>query len=157
LETLYKNLFHGPRLQGVTAPGRVGDEGIESPARVLPRGELFRSTAEPALLLDPVLLDVVMHPLAAWHLEQPDQAGRILLPTAVSSLALFAPPLPTGTALRSRGQVEESSRRHFTHGVEVVGADGRLWCRLASVRYWRFFVPFGEVNFNGPKDEYFIS
>jgi malonyl CoA-acyl carrier protein transacylase len=157
LEALYWNLFHGPRFHGVCATGRVGDEGIESPVRVLPRAKLFRSTAEPDLLLDPVLLDVVMHPLAAWHLEQLDQAGRILLPVAVSSIQLFGPPLPVGTALLSRGRVDDSSRRHFTHTVDGVGADGRLWCRLAATRYWRFFVPFGEVNFNGPKDEYFIS
>jgi hypothetical protein len=27
----------------------------------------------------------------------------------------------------------------------------------SSVKCWRFYVPFGQVNFHGPKDQYFLS
>jgi malonyl CoA-acyl carrier protein transacylase len=157
LEALYRNLFHGPLFQGVLSTDRVGDEGIESQVEVLPRSRLFRSQSEPAFLLDPVLIDVAMHPLASWHLEQPDQAGRILLPFELQRIDVFGPAPQVGARFTSRGRIESSSARHFTHGVDVVGADGRLWCRLVSAKYWRFYVPFGEVNFHGPKDEYFLS
>jgi malonyl CoA-acyl carrier protein transacylase len=157
LDALYRNLFHGPLFQGVLATDRVGDEGIESRVRVLPRSEWFRSTAEPSLALDPVLVDVAMHPLASWHLEQPEQAGRILLPVEVGALELFGPVPPVGAELICRGRTEESSPRTFTHGVEILGTDGRVWCRLNAARYWRFYVPFGEINFHGPKDQYFLS
>jgi hypothetical protein len=29
--------------------------------------------------------------------------------------------------------------------------------RLTSAGYWRFYLPFGHVNFFGPKDEYYLS
>jgi malonyl CoA-acyl carrier protein transacylase len=157
LEVLYRNLFHGPQFQGVLSTDRVGDEGIESQVRVLPRTRLFRDNPDPRLLMDPVLVDVAMHPLAAWHLEQPDQAGRILLPFELAGIDLFGPSPDVGTRLRSWGRIEKSSARHFIHGVDILGMDGRLWCRLTSAKYWRFYVPFGEVNFHGPKDEYFLS
>ena len=65
VERTYHNLFHGPLFQGVRANLRSGDEGIESRVEVLPRDRLFRSVPEPDFLIDPVLFDVVMHPLAA--------------------------------------------------------------------------------------------
>jgi malonyl CoA-acyl carrier protein transacylase len=157
LEVLYKNLFHGPRFQGVVSTDRIGDKGIESQIRVLPRSGWFHSTPDPDLILDPVLIDAAMHPLASWHLEQPDQAGRILLPFELAALDLYGPNPPVGALVQSRGRIDDFSARHFTHAVDIVGAEGRLWCRLTSAKYWRFYVPFGEVNFHGPKDEYFLS
>jgi phosphopantetheinyl transferase len=58
---------------------------------------------------------------------------------------------------RARGRILAQSSRHFVHGVEAVDADGRLWCKLDGAKYWRFYLPFGDVNFHGRKDEYFIS
>jgi hypothetical protein len=34
---------------------------------------------------------------------------------------------------------------------------GRVWVRLTGAGYWRFYLPFGHVNFFGPKDQYFLS
>lgn len=157
LDTLYKNLFHGPLFQGVSPGGRAGDEGIEKEIFVLPRNELFRSNPDPKFLLDPVLLDVAMHPLAAWHLEDPDQSGRILLPIELEKLEMFGPPPEVDTRLSSRGLTLSSTPRNFVHQVDVIGPGQKTWCRFNKVKYWRFYVPFGKVNFHGPKDEYFIS
>lgn len=157
LTQMYLNLFHGPMLQGVRGTNRIGDEGIESEVEVLPREGLFRSNAQPNFLIDPVMLDVVMHPLASWHLEHADLSGRILLPVGAQSLEFFGPPAPPGTRFLCRGVVSETTVRQFTHEVEVLTADGRVWGRMNGVRYWRFYVPFGRVNFHGPKDQYFLS
>jgi malonyl CoA-acyl carrier protein transacylase len=157
LEQMYLNLFHGPLFNGARSLDWFSDEAIEAQVEVLPRDRLFRSIPAPDLVLDPVLLDVVMHPVAAWHLEHPNQAGRILLPVAVEGIELFGPPLPPGTRLTSRGWITETSVRSFVHDVEAVTADGRLWARLEQVKYWRFYVPFSRVNFHGPKDQYFLS
>ncbi len=157
LEVLYRNLFHGPKFQGVLSTGRVGDQGIECPIVVLPRHDHFASHPQPRYHLDPVLLDVSMHPQVAWHLEQPDQSGRILLPIELERLEVFGPPLAEGTQLLARCWITDSSARHFTHSGEAVGPDGRIRFRLTGVRCWRFYVPFGDVNFHGPKDEYFLS
>jgi malonyl CoA-acyl carrier protein transacylase len=157
LDDVYRNLFHGPLFRGMRSLDRYGAEGIEGTVEVLPRAGWFRSTPEPQLVTDPVLVDACMHILAAWHLEQPDWAGRILLPIGLKRIEFFSSPPPAGTMLRVCGLNEEESARHFVHGVEVALPNGRLWCRLHGAAYWRFYLPFGHVNFFGPKDEYFLS
>ncbi len=156
LDELYHDLFHGPLFTGVTELTTIGDEGLEAFAVVLPRQGLLRSTDDPPFLLDPVLLDVAMHPLCAWHLDQPDRAGRTLLPFELKSVRIYGPRPSEGARFRIRGQILEASPRHFVHRVEALDDAGRLWCRLTA-KYWRFYMPHGEVNFHGRKDEYFIS
>jgi hypothetical protein len=157
VDTLYRGLFHGPMFRGVRSMDRYGDAQATATLEVLPRKGLFRSTDDPKFLIDPVTLDVSLHTGAGWHLEQEDQAGRILLPFELKRVELFGPPLPPGTRLMGRSSLTQESPRHFCHDGEVVRADGTVWRRLIGVKSWRFYLPFGQVNFNGPKDEYFIS
>ncbi len=157
VERTYHNLFHGPLFQGVRANLRSGDEGMESHVEVLPRDGLFRSVPQPGFLIDPVLFDVVLHPLAAWHLIQPDQAGRIMLPIGVENLEVFGPPKAPGTRLTARSWVARADARSFLHQGEALTEDSAVAIRLTGVKCWRFYVPFGEVNFHGPKDQYFLS
>jgi hypothetical protein len=157
LEDLYNNLFHGPLFQAVRGLTRLGDEGIEGTVEVLPRAGWFRSTTQPALVTDPVLIDAATHLIAAWHLEQPDWTGRIMFPYEMRKVNLYGPPPAVGERALCRARVEESSARHFLHGIDICYPDGRLWCRLSGGGYWRFYLPFGEFNYFGPKDEYFLS
>jgi hypothetical protein len=136
---------------------RIGREGIEGTAVVQPRDRWFRSNPDPHVVIDPVLVDAAMHILGAWHLEQPDWSGRILLPIGVQSLEFFSPPPAVGTSLFLRGHNEEETPRQARHGLEVFYPDGRMWYRLTGASYWRFYLPFGDVNFFGPKDQYFLS
>ncbi len=157
LEIMRQNLFHGPLFHGVLSCDKISKEGIESRVRVLSREALFRSQPDPHFHLDPVLADCSMHPFVSWHLEQPDQSGRILLPAEIASFDIFAPPQPVGTEILSRGRIIDSSSRHFTHEVEAIDPHNRLLFHLRGVKFWRFYVPFGDVNFHGPKDAYFLS
>ncbi|MCA9069038.1 MAG: 4'-phosphopantetheinyl transferase superfamily protein, partial [Planctomycetaceae bacterium] len=125
--------------------------------RVLPRENLFRSNPDPQFVLDPVLMDVAMHPLAGWHLEQPDQSGRILLPYELGEIRFYGPRPAVDTEMTSRGRIQHQSSRRFTHSVELVGPHNRIWCTMERLKYWRFYLPFGEFNFHGPKDDYFLS
>ena len=59
--------------------------------------------------------------------------------------------------LITRGLNEQESARHCRHGLEVLDPNGQLWLRMTAAGYWRFYLPFGHVNFFGPKDEYFLS
>jgi malonyl CoA-acyl carrier protein transacylase len=156
-DVMYKNLFHGPLFQGAQAGGRSGDEGIEQEVIVLPRDRLLASNPDPNFLLDPVLLDASLHPITAWHLEFPDQSGRILLPVELERLELFGPRPPVGTRFVSRASMLASSYRNFVHSVDLIDQYARLWSRMRRLTFWRFYVPFAKVNFFGPKDEYFIS
>lgn len=157
VEDLRRNMFHGPLFQMIRSLGRVGREGIEGTLEVQPRAGWFASDPEPRVALDPVLVDAAMHILGAWHLEQPDWTGRILLPIGVNRLDFFGPPPPIGSLLLLRGHNEEETARQVRHGVELFDPDGRPWFRMTGAGYWRFYLPFGNVNFFGPKDEYFLS
>ena len=157
VDDTYQSLFHGPLFQGVLSLDAIDDQGIEATIEVQPRRGLFTSNANPNFLLDPVTIDIGMHPGASWHLEQPDQTGRVLLPCALHCIELFGPRPPEGAVLRATTWVLSATQRQFTQSGELSTADGRVWCRLSEIKCWRFYMPFGEVNFNGPKDQYFIS
>jgi malonyl CoA-acyl carrier protein transacylase len=157
VEDLRRNMFHGPLFQMIRSLDRTGREGIDGTLEVQPRDGWFRSNPDPRIAIDPVLTDAAMHILGAWHLEQPDWTGRILLPIGVKSLEFFGPPPPAGTMFFVRGHNEHEDARQVRHGVELFDAAGRVWMRLIGAGYWRFYLPFGHVNFFGPKDEYFLS
>ncbi len=154
---LRRNMFHGPTFQMIRTLGRIGREGIEGTLEVQDRCTWFASNPEPNVVVDPVLTDAAMHLLGAWHLEQPDWTGRILLPFEVQSVEYFGPAPAVGSECLVRGHNEQESARHFRHGLEVFTPDGHVWLRLTGAGYWRFYLPFGHVNFFGPKDEYFLS
>ena len=94
IEDLRRNMFHGPLFQMIRSLDRIGREGIEGTLEVQPRTKWFRSDPDPAIVLDPVLMDAAMHMLGAWHLEQPDWTGRILLPYEVQRVEFFGPSPP---------------------------------------------------------------
>ena len=98
-----------------------------------------------------------MHPLNGWHLEFPDQSGRILLPIELERLELFGPRPEVGARFVSRASILSTSYRSFVHSVDLIAPEGSMWARLHRIKFWRFYVPFAKVNFHGPKDEYFIS
>jgi malonyl CoA-acyl carrier protein transacylase len=157
IEDLRRNMFHGPLFQMLQSLDRFGREGIEGTLEVRPRDGWFRSNPSPAIVLDPVLIDAAMHILGAWHLEQPDWTGRILLPYEVKEIDFYSPTPDIGSVLTVRGLNEQESARHFRHGLELLDPQGRPWLRMRGAGYWRFYLPFGHVNFFGPKDEYFLS
>jgi len=157
VEDLRRNMFHGPLFQMIRSLGRTGREGIEGTLEVQGRDRWFRSDPDPRVAIDPVLVDAAMHILGAWHLEQPDWSGRILLPIGVNRIEFFGPIPPVGALLKLRGHNEEETARQVRHGVELFDPAGRLWFRMTGASYWRFYLPFGDVNFFGPKDQYYLS
>ena len=157
VEDLRRNMFHGPLFQMIRSLDRTGDEGIEGTLEVQPRDVWLRSNPDPRTAIDPVLVDAAMHILGGWHLEQPDWSGRILLPIGVANLEFFGPIPEVGELLLLRGHNEEETTRQARHGVELFAPDGRLWFRMSGAAYWRFYLPFGDVNFFGPKDQYYLS
>lgn len=156
-ERLYQNLFHGEEFQGVMELGRYGDDGIEGHMVTLPRPRLFASNPDPHFLYDPVLLDVSLHPMCAWHLDQEDQSGRILLPIGVDRISFYGPRPEPGTRFDSRATISRETSRQYTHEVDIVDENERVWCRMQGCHYWRFYLPFRQFNFHGPKNVYMLS
>jgi malonyl CoA-acyl carrier protein transacylase/phosphopantetheinyl transferase (holo-ACP synthase) len=157
LEVLYNNLFHGPRFQHVQSLAGISPLGIDSWCSVGPREGLFVHDVDPPFIADPVLMDVIMHANGAWHLAQPDQTGRLMLPFSVDRMEFFGGRPDEGARFLSRALLLEESARHYAHTYEIYGEDDRLWCRITGLRLWRFYLPFHETNFHGPKDVYFLS
>ena len=154
---LYDNLFHGPLFQGVLSLDQYGDRQVEGTVAVLPRQGLFRGNDMPQFLQDPVTMDTAMHTLAAWHVEQPDQNGRIMLPFSLDRVDFFAPCPKVGERFRCQGRLRKETPRYVVQDLDVLDSVGSLRWRMRGIRLWRFYLPFDGVNFHGPKDVYFLS
>jgi malonyl CoA-acyl carrier protein transacylase/phosphopantetheinyl transferase len=152
-----RRLFHGPRFEVVGDVGLMGDEGVEGELLTLSHSGLFRSTAKPALLTDPLLIDGSTHVLGCWHLAQEDQSGRVVFPYELGSVQLFGPPPAEGTRMKCRVRIEQSSPRRVSHRIDIISPDGRLWCRLCPAEYWRFYWPAECVAFFRRHDEFMAS
>ncbi len=152
-----RRLFHGPLFEALDSTDRQGDEGIEGHLRTLPHSGLFRSTPEPHLLLDPLLIDASTHLLGCWHLSQPDRFGRTVLPYELGSVTLYGPRPAAGARIKCRVRVDSSSARQVSHRIDLLGPDDRLWCRLAPAEYWRFYWPLEFVDFFRHKERFLLA
>src|SRR6185437_6496826 len=152
-----RRLFHGPLFEALASTDRQGDEGIEGHLRTLPHSGLFRSTPNPDLLLDPLLIDASTHLLGSWHLGQADQNGRVVLPYELGSVTLYGPRPTIDTRIKCRVRVERDSPRQVSHRIDLLGPDDRLWCRLAPAEYWRFYWPLEYVDFLRFKERFLLA
>jgi hypothetical protein len=152
-----RRLFHGPLFEALDSADRQGDDGIEGHLRTLPHSGLFRSTPNPDLLLDPLLIDASTHLLGCWHLSQSDQNGRVVLPYELGSVTLYGARPTVGTRVKCRVRVQSISARQVSHRIDLIGPDGRLWCRLAPAEYWRFYWPLEYVDFFRHKERYLLA
>jgi len=152
-----RRLFHGPSFQAVSAVGRMGDEGVEGELVTLSHAGLFGSTDRPDLLLDPLLIDASTHVLGSWHLAQPDRSGRVVFPYELGNVQLFGPRPPEGTRLTCQVAIEQASARQVRHRIDMIGPDGKLWCRLYPAEYWRFYWPPECVDFFRLHDRFLVT
>ena len=140
------------------ASAGTGSEGIEGTLEVQPRDRWFRSNPDPRVAIDPVLVDAAMHILGAWHLEQPDWTGRILLPIGVQSARVLRP-APAGRQHAARPRAQRGGDRPA--GPARAGGVRPRRPRLAAADRGRrtggSTCRSGDVNFFGPKDQYFLS
>jgi malonyl CoA-acyl carrier protein transacylase len=159
-EQLYageNRLFHGPLFRALCSTDRQGEEGIEGHLVTLPHSGLFRSTPAPVLLTDPLLIDASTHLLGSWHLGQPDQSGRVVLPYELGTVSFYGPRPAEGTRVKCRVRIERSSARQVSHRIDIFGADGQLWCRLHPAEYWRFYWPAEYVEFFRHKERFLLG
>jgi malonyl CoA-acyl carrier protein transacylase/phosphopantetheinyl transferase (holo-ACP synthase) len=152
-----RRLFHGPLFQAVCSTDRQGEEGIEGHLRTLPHAGLFRSAPDADLITDPLLIDASTHVLGCWHLGRPDQAGRVVFPYELGTVQLYGPRPAVGTRIKCRVAVERSSARQVSHRIDLIGPDGRLWCRLHPAEYWRFYWPPEYTAYFRRKDIFLVG
>jgi malonyl CoA-acyl carrier protein transacylase len=150
-------LFHGPLFHALVSTDRQGEEGIEGYLQTLSHSKLFRSSSQPDLLLDPLLIDASTHLLGCWHLGRTDQTGRVVLPYELGAVVLYGPRPITGTRMKCRVRIERHSARQVSHRIDLITPDGRLWCQLAPAEYWRFYWPLEYVEFFRHKEQFLLG
>ncbi len=130
---LYRSgrMFHGPRFQGVVSLDRWGEDGTEATMVTLPTRDLFASTPDPTLLIDPVLLDAAGQLVGFWALEHLSD-GFTGFPFTVEELRLFEPNPAPGTPVRGLARIAYVSARQVRADIDLVGPDGRLLARLVG-------------------------
>jgi len=139
--SLYEDeMFHGPSWQGVRAIDETGPRGTVARLQVLPVEGLFRSTANPRFVLDPVVLDAAGQVIGFWAAEHLE-TGRVIFPFRLAALDVFGPRRPEGEALTCSAAVELVGDQLVRSDIDVVAADGRLWMRLTGWEDKRFDVP----------------
>lgn len=131
-------MFHGPRFQGVVSLDSVGENGILAHLQALPRTDLFRSTGNPNLLLDPNLLDAAAQPIGPWAVEHLD-GGYVLFPLRLAALELYGPPPAVSERVRCETNVQQVTPLQLRATISLYNPDGRMMLRLAGWEDWRFF------------------
>jgi acyl transferase domain-containing protein/phosphopantetheinyl transferase len=120
-------LFHGPRFQCVTSLGPRGENGIVGELKVLDHTELFASTRNPQLLVDPIALDGAGQILGSFFLE----LEGYVLPLAVDRIEFYRPSPPPGTTIPVRVEHTEIDldMRRTSSNIEVQDGQGNVWFR----------------------------
>jgi malonyl CoA-acyl carrier protein transacylase/predicted hotdog family 3-hydroxylacyl-ACP dehydratase len=126
-------LFHGPRLQALAEITRWADDGLAGRLRVQPRSGWFRSTSEPTLCFDPVLLDGLSQALGVWGTYTP-MTGLVAFPLSARTVRFHAPPPEAGTELTFTIHVRESRARSVRADFTARDAAGRV---VISAVDWR--------------------
>ncbi len=116
-------MFHGPRFQGVTDVGPIGDDGI--------RGVLTASSTPGALL------DNAGQLLGFWIMKRLS-ANRLAYPAAVERVRWYGPqPLP-GEQTSCTARIVSVTDTDVVADLDLRRADGRLWVRIERWRGRRF-------------------
>jgi len=132
-------MFHGPSLQGVISLDRTGENGILGHLQVLPQSELFRSTATPRLLTDPVLMDAAGQILGYWALQHLETGGKFVFPFRLGALEIYAPAPPVSQRVRCEVEIQQVSPLHVRATMNLFDPDGRILLRLVNWEDRRFF------------------
>jgi acyl transferase domain-containing protein/phosphopantetheinyl transferase/acyl carrier protein len=140
-ERLYSEvMFHGPRFQGVAAIDRWGEDGIEGTLVALPSDRLVRSTAAPALVTDPVLLDAAGQLVGYWIAEHV-AGGDHVFPYRVAAIHFYGPALAPPGRARCQARIELVGESQVRSDLDVIGPDGRLRVRILGWEDKRFALP----------------
>ncbi len=148
-DTLYaEGMFSGPCFRTVTAVPWWGSDGIEAVLEVLSCDRFFASTAEPAFVTDPVLLDGAGQLIAYWIADH-RSTGFNVYPFRMERLEIFANRLPAGSEVRGRARILPLAENQLRSAIELIGPDGRMQMRISGWDDRSFDLPdpFYRVRF----------
>jgi acyl transferase domain-containing protein/phosphopantetheinyl transferase (holo-ACP synthase) len=136
---LYTNrqMFHGPRFQGIVAMDRIGENGLLAQLEVLRTDNVLASDSDPVFHTDPFLLDAAGQLVGYWPLEYCAD-GFVLFPIRIQELTLHRGVLPPGTRTTCQMRIANLSARQLRADMDVIAPDGGLWMRITGWEDWRF-------------------
>ena len=135
-----RRMFHGPCFQGVVSIDRTGQNGVVGQLQSLPTQHLFRSTPDPQLVTDPVLLDAAGQLVGFWTAEHM-QRGFVVFPYRLEQLHIYGPNRPAGERFTCSVNLQLLGNEGIRSDIEIAGEDGRVWMRLQGWADRRFDPP----------------
>jgi malonyl CoA-acyl carrier protein transacylase/phosphopantetheinyl transferase len=122
--TMYADrwMFHGPRYQGVSVLGPMGDDGVDGAIEVLPA---------PGALLD------CAGQLMGWWVMHTEARDRLAMPFTIDRIAFHGADPAVGERVACGVRMREVAERHVRADLELV-AHGRVWCKIDGWEDRRF-------------------
>jgi malonyl CoA-acyl carrier protein transacylase/phosphopantetheinyl transferase/acyl carrier protein len=150
---LYEDvMFHGPAFRGVASMDRWGEDGAEATLQVLPSTGLFASSATPALVTDPILLDQPGQVVGFWIAEHLERA-YVIFPFRLEALHLYGPSPAAPARLSCQARIALVGEQRMRSDLDVLTSDGRLLARFVGWWDQRFDVPRSFIHFlQAPRD-----
>ncbi len=140
-EQIYREImFHGPRLQAIQSMDLWAADGSEGTLVGMPHDRLFSWTATPQFFTDAISLDAAGQLIGMWtsdHLER----GFHVFPFRMERLDIFGANLAPGETALCRARIAMVGDSEVRSDIEIVGADGRLRCRIQGWWDKRFALP----------------
>lgn len=128
-----RQLFHGPRFQGLCGQLQVGADGASAELVVRDAGDWFAGQRHPQLLTDAAALDTVGQLIALWAMPQ----GHAAFPIGLARLDLHCPTPAPGARLPIRLRVVGVDLKMLSAEIEIGDGNGGLW---ASIRGWKSWL-----------------
>lgn len=133
-DDLYRTcMFHGPQLQGVKHLRQWSLDGIEADLAVLPTDKFFQAEGQPQFCLDPGLLDAAGQLVGYWISEQWGPADSYCFPFQIASIYQYADPLPPGSPVLCRSQMQFTGPHQIDANFELVDRANRV---IYSIQGW---------------------
>jgi PfaD family protein len=128
LESVYREqLFHGPRLEAITAIEGLGEEGMTLTLRAHPTSEQLVPGPARAWASDPLVIDGLFQALIVWTRAR---LGAPSLPSRLESLRWFRP--LAGDSVRAVVKVRSVEGASVLSDIELIDAEGALVARLTG-------------------------
>ncbi len=145
-------MFHGPTFRGVVSIDRTGSDGTIATLLVLHKQGLLRSLPQPALIIDPVLLDQPGQVVGFWTAEHLD-TGRVIFPFHLRALHFYAAMPEAGRRLECRARIDLIGDLQVRSDLDVVDPDRGLLLRFEHWEDRRFELPGAFFRFlMSPRD-----
>lgn len=148
-----RQLFHGPRFQGLHGPIRLGPEGASATMLLRPAHDWFVGQPRPQLLCDPALLDTVGQLIGVWCMQH----GGTTFPIGLDRIDFHGPTPVPGTLVPVVFHVAGRQLKMLGADVDIGDGAGGTWMRIRGWKSWEFQWPAQLVAFQRRPGQVLLS